>query len=267
MPLFLMCPPAFYRVSYSINPWMKPEEWSNEDKDNACSEWNKLVAALDSVGAQITTLDPQESLPDMVFTANHAVVLGPKVALANFKCPERKPERRRTYDFFSQYSDICIPPFAFEGAGDCIWDHYRGCFWLGYGQRTDERSLQLISEFFDVTVVGLELIDPRFYHLDTAFMPLPKGEIIYYERAFMPTVEDVLARIVPKRLAISSEDACNFAANCVAIGDKIIISNCSADLERSLNDWGYEVIRVPLPTFHKSGGSAFCLTLRLDHCA
>jgi N-dimethylarginine dimethylaminohydrolase len=81
--------------------------------------WHQLVAVLDAVGAQITTLDPQPDLPDMVFTANHAVVLGQKVALANFKCPERKLERKRTFDFFSQYSDMCLPPFSFEGAGDC----------------------------------------------------------------------------------------------------------------------------------------------------
>jgi hypothetical protein len=53
--------------------------------------------------------------------------------------------------------------------------------------------MKLISEFFDVPVIGLELIDPRFYHLDTAFMPLPKGEVVYYERAFRPTAEEALA--------------------------------------------------------------------------
>ncbi len=54
------------------------------------------------------------------------------------------------------------------------------------------------------------------------------------------------------------------AANTVAIGDTLVMSACSARLRAQLRERGYRVATTSLAAFHRSGGSAFCLTLRLD---
>lgn len=267
MTRFLMCPPDYYKVSYKINPWMQPEAWRPADRDGAWSEWNRLVAVLDAGDAKITTLKPQPHLPDMVFTANHGVVLDAKFMAPNFKCPERQPERPHIIDFFMTFpgiNDIGLTRLRFEGAGDCIWDGRLGVFWFGFGQRSDEAVKQEIATFFGVPVIALELIDPRFYHLDTAFMVLPRGEVLYHPIAFAPKSRAAILNTVPTVIAIEEDDANNFSANCIGLGDILVMSHCSLLLEKRLNDLGYNVVRCPLPTFHKSGGSAYCLTLRLE---
>lgn len=265
MPKFLMCRPDHFKIGYTINPWMKPEAWEDGDWFNAVNEWVALVAVLKEAGAEIAFIEPQPDLPDLVFTANHGVVLNSKFMAPCFKCPERKPERPHIIDFFLKYpgvNDFCLTKTYFEGAGDCIFDKRLGIFWLGHGQRTDENVKQEIANFFEVPVVPLELIDPRFYHLDTAMMVLPQGETLYYPDAFSQKSRAIIAET--KSFAIGSEDAENFSANCISIGNLIIMSHCSMLLEKRLSEFGYTVIRTPLPTFHKSGGSAYCLTLRLD---
>jgi hypothetical protein len=42
------------------------------------------------------------------------------------------------------------------------------------------------------------------------------------------------------------------------------MSDCSAPLRAELEERGYQVVTTPLPSFLRSGGSAFCLALRLD---
>lgn len=266
MARFLMCRPDHYKVSYTINPWMKPECWDEYDWYSAANEWLALAAVLKEAGGEIVLIEPQPDLPDMVFTANHGVVLDSKFMAPCFKCPERQPERPYIIDFFLKaplgINDYCLTRKHFEGAGDCIFDRNIGIFWLGHGQRSDEAVKHEIANFFQVPVVPLELIDPRFYHLDTAMMVLPQGEIMYYPDAFAPHSRGIIHEA--KGFPLNAEDANNFSANCIGIGNLLIMSQCSETLEKRLNDVGYTVIRTPLPTFHKSGGSAYCLTLRLD---
>jgi N-dimethylarginine dimethylaminohydrolase len=50
----------------------------------------------------------------------------------------------------------------------------------------------------------------------------------------------------------------------VCVGDTLVMPGCSEDLRQALAARGYRVIVVPLPAFLRSGGAAFCLTLRLD---
>ena len=52
--------------------------------------------------------------------------------------------------------------------------------------------------------------------------------------------------------------------NAVALGNTLIMSGCGRRLRAQLRARGYEVVTTPLSSFLRSGGSAFCLTLRLD---
>jgi hypothetical protein len=44
-----------------------------------------------------------------------------------------------------------------------------------------------------------------------------------------------------------------------------VLSSCSRELRRTLERRGYAVVETALHAFLRSGGSACCLTLRLDH--
>jgi N-dimethylarginine dimethylaminohydrolase len=124
----------------------------------------------------------------------------------------------------------------------------------------------VVEDLFGCEAVALELADKRFYHMDTALSPLPGGEVMYLPAAFTAAgraaIRDRVAR--DARIEIGMEDGCLLAANAVALGRHLVMSGASARLRDELGERGYTVVTTPLPSFLRSGGSAFCLTLRLD---
>lgn len=279
-PRLLMCSPQHFAVTYSINPWMDPAKWAGDGsalKARAAQQWIALHAALLDAGAMIETVPPLEGAPDLVFTANAAVVLDGKALLARFRHAERQIEEPVFAAGFRALAErglidevIELPRgIAFEGAGDCLWDRSRGLFWMGCGFRSDERASHEVEAAFGVQCLPLKLNEASYYHLDTAMCALPCGGVIYYPGAFTPAALDTIhAHVAPAdRIALSPEDAARFAANSVVVGRNIVLSSCSLALKRTLEERGYRVIETPLDAFQRSGGSACCLTLRLDHRA
>ena len=277
-PRYLMCPPRHFAVTYRINPWMDPEAWADGGDAlhaTAARQWAALRRALAAHGAAIDTVAPAPGLPDLVFTANAAVVLDGKALLARFRHPERRGEEPlfeagfRALARRGLIADVATMPdgVALEGAGDCIFDARRRLFWMGSGFRSDPAASAVVERQFGLRCVPLSLADPNFYHLDTALCALPCGGVIYHPGAFTPdALASLHAEVAPAdRIALEPADAARFAANAVCFGRVIVLSSASLALRRALKARGYTVVATPLTAFQKSGGSACCLTLRLDH--
>jgi N-dimethylarginine dimethylaminohydrolase len=147
-----------------------------------------------------------------------------------------------------------------------VFDSTRQLFWMGRGPRTDAAAAAIVAETFGQEVVALELADARFYHIDTAFSSLPGGETMYVPGAFTAAgLTAIRERVSPAlRIELAEEDAVRLAANAVAIDDAVVMSSCSDRLRATLAERGYRVRTTPLGAFLRSGGSAFCLALRLD---
>jgi len=276
-PRLLMCPPRHFAVTYSINPWMDPQSWAGDGHLHAEAErqWVALRDALVAAGATVETIEPAPDLPDLVFTANAAVVLDRKAVLTRFRHPERRNEEPIFAAHFAALvacgvlDEVSALPdgIILEGAGDCIWDARRRLFWLGCGFRSDAAAGPILERQFGRPCLPLPLADACFYHLDTALCALPCGAVLYYPDAFKPAARAIIeAHVGPEhRIALDRADAERFAANAVCIGNTIVLSSCSASLCARLQERGYAVVETPLHAFLRSGGSACCLTLRLDH--
>jgi N-dimethylarginine dimethylaminohydrolase len=273
---FLMCRPEHFAVSYAINPWMDPASWARDKRAHiaAAQEWRALHTNLLKLGASVELVAPAPGLPDLVFTANAAVVLDRRVLLARFRHPERRREEPHFEMAFCElqargHIDTVhkLPAgLVLEGAGDCVFDAARGVFWMGYGPRSDAAARHVVADMFAPEVVALELADARFYHMDTALCPLSGGEVMYLPSAFTAAGRAAIrARVAPQdRIEISLGDGCRLAANAVCVGKTLLMSGAGARLRAELAARGYGVVETPLPSFMRSGGSAFCLTLRLD---
>ncbi len=277
---YLMCPTDHFAVSYSINPWMEPNAWAGDPlflNRRAKQQWDDLVSALIACGASVQSMPAHRDVPDLVFTANAAVVLDRKVLLSRFRHPERQREEPIYRAAFAPmietglFDELVLTPenVVLEGAGDCIWDPARRLFWMGHGFRSEISAAAVVERTFAAPTVALELSDPRFYHLDTALCALPCGGVLHYPGAFKPLALEILyTEIAPEdRLVLNEAEALSFAANAVAVGRAIVLSKCSVRLRRVLEDRGYTAVETPLDAFLRSGGSACCLTLRLDHCS
>lgn len=273
----LMCAPEHFEVAYSINPWMHPSEWEarREELTGRSSDgWSLLRHRLEAIGAAIELVPPQPGLPDMVFTANAAVVLDGTALVATFRHPERQgetPHFRKAFDQLAARGllrEVVDMPagLTLEGAGDCVHDVTRGTFFLGYGFRSDREAAGLVAELTGEHVEPIELVDPRFYHMDTCLAPLSGGQVLYVPCAFTEAGRGRIAEIVGKDnlFAVPDEDAEKLAANLVNIGNDIVLAEASRRFKDMVGEHGYTVHEVPIRSFGLSGGSAFCLTLRLD---
>ncbi len=264
---FLMCRPDYFGVNYVINPWMKGNV-GRTASTSAREQWEALRRIVGSI-SKVELVEPQRGLPDMVFTANAGLLIGNDVVISHFAYRERQPEEKHFKQWFEDkgFKLHFIPPdLPFEGGVDALLDREGRWLWAAYGQRSSLESHPLLAMIFNIKVVSLRLVDPRFYHLDTCFLPLPDRYLLYYPDAFDIDSNRMIESLVPeeKRILIDSENAVSFSANSIVIGHTIIMNRCTATLCGELTSIGFKVVQTELSEFIKGGGSAKCLTLLLD---
>jgi len=262
-PRILMCSPDYYGIEYEINPWMNRHAGS--DHGLATRQWQDLRSILLDLGVMIDTLDPIPGLPDLVFTANAGLVFGRTFLSSRFRHGPRQGETPH-FDAWAEshhFEVVSLPHgYHFEGAGDALF--CGETLFAGYRFRSDARSHHWVGDRLGVPVLPLELVDPRFYHLDTCFCPLAGDAAIYYPGAFDDYGRSVLADRIATLIEVSADEANSFSCNAVVVGQTVVLNAGSPKLTRALIEAGYEVRPTSLTEFIKAGGSAKCLTLRLD---
>lgn len=262
-PRILMCPPDFYGIEYEINPWMSRSKGS--DRPLAHQQWKHLHDTLCGLGVQVELLTPQPGLPDLVFTANAGLIFKNRFFTSKFRHEVRSREEPFYDAWFLEHGfqiEHLPDGVFFEGAGDALFCGPK--LIAGYRIRSDVRGHQHIAAATGTQVLALELVNPRFYHLDTCFCPLAPGQALYFPDAFDSYGRKVLETHIPQLLAVHEADAQRFGCNAVVVG-KTVITNSRCDrLAADLQSWGYTPVAVELDEFLKAGGSAKCLTLRLD---
>jgi N-dimethylarginine dimethylaminohydrolase len=258
-----MCPPDYYGIEYEINPWMNRARGSTPER--AQRQWRGLHDALTELGVQVELMTPRPGLPDLVFTANAGLMFGRHFYSSRFRHEVRARETPYFDAWFAEHGFIVetLPEgMYFEGAGDALF--CGRTLFAGYRIRSDVQGHQHLGQVLNRLVLPLELVDPRFYHLDTCFCPLAPDQAIYFPGAFDAYGQRVIKTHVPRLLAVEEAEAARFACNAVVVGKTVILNAGSERLAKGLEDWGYRCIALELDEFIKSGGSAKCLTLRLD---
>ncbi|QDU28086.1 N(G),N(G)-dimethylarginine dimethylaminohydrolase [Anatilimnocola aggregata] len=262
-PHILMCPADHYGIEYEINPWMSRSRQA--DRELAQQQWRDLKALLEQVGATISLLEPVAGLPDLVFTANAAMIYRDRAILAHFRHEQRQGEEPLCDRWLSSHGfrvEKLPDGRYFEGAGDAL---FCGATLLaGYRIRSDIHSQQLVGKLVDSHVIPVELVDNHYYHLDTCCCPLAAGEAIWFPGAFDDYGRQAIRQAVPKLIEVSAEEAHSFACNAVVVGKHVVTNTGCPQLHRNLRAAGYTPHETPLSEFVKAGGSAKCLTLRLD---
>lgn len=261
-PTILMCPPEQYAIEYEINPWMHRDQPS--DRNRARAQWNALYELLIQLGVDVRLLEPQPGWPDLVFTANAGLVWHTTIFLSSFRHPARQGETPIDKAWFERegFNTVSLPAgMVFEGAGDALFcgDTLYG----GYLIRSDAQAFHWLGQQMNCRVIPLQLIDPHYYHLDTCFCPLDPETAIYYPPAFDPYARQALLAI-PSLIPVHPEEAARFACNAVVVGKHVIMNTGCPKLAAELTARGFIPHETALDEFLKAGGSAKCLTLRLD---
>ena len=259
----LMSSPEYFKVEYSINPWMV--EGVEVNLELAKQQWENLKSTIENAGASVKVVPPHEQYPDLVFTANSGIVKDDKVLIANFKYLERQGEEEIYSKWFSEngYEVSRIPSeFKFEGRGDAfvLGDHLVG----SYGVRSDKEALLYIANEFGLKPKIAELADPKFYHLDTCFQQLPTDnkDAIFYPKAFKDESLSEFADLF-NLISVSEADANKLACNAVVINDTVIFPSEEIDAIQTVKDLGLNAVVANVSEFLKSGGACQCLVITL----
>ncbi len=262
-PHILMCRPEFYGVEYEINPWMDSER--DVDHALAMQQWERLYRLLEEAGTKVSLVPPVKGLPDLVFTANAAMIFKARAILSRFRHPQRQGEEQHNAVCLSDHGynvELLAEDMFFEGAGDALF--CGDTLYAGYRIRSDARGLQSVGAMVERRVIPLELVDPFFYHLDTCFCPIANGVAAYFPTAFDEYGKQVLVESIADLIEVEADEARRFACNAVVLGQKVFTNVGCPKLAEAIESRGFELFETPLDEFVKAGGSAKCLTLRLD---
>jgi N-dimethylarginine dimethylaminohydrolase len=264
-----MCSPSHFTVVYRINPWMNPA--LPTDTSRAVEQWQVLYDTYIGLGYDVQLIDPIPGLPDMVYAANGGFVIDNIAYGARFTHPERQPEGPAYMDWFRDNGfDVREPEQINEGEGDFLL--VGDVILAGTGFRSDSNSHQELAAVTGREVITLRLIDPRFYHLDTAIAVLDPavgagqagtGEIAYLPSAFDEASRAILEERYPDAIIATDEDATVLGLNSYSDGYNVIIASRARDFERQLRERGYNPIGVDLSELLLGGGGVKCCTLEL----
>lgn len=256
----LMCRPEHFTVNYRINPWMHPEDPT--DTSLAVKQWDVLYQTYLDLGFDVQLIDPLEGLPDMVYAANGGFVIDNIAYGAAFTYEQRQPEGPAYMDWFRDNGyEVRVPQNTNEGEGDFLL--VGGVILAGTGFRTDTASHTEVAGIYGREVVSLNLVNPSFYHLDTAIAILDDTNIAYLPSAFdAPSLAEIRTRF-PDAVVVTEEDAAVLGLNSFSDGYNVVIASRAKDFERQLRERGYNPIGVDLSELLLGGGGVKCCTLEL----
>ena len=257
---YVMTPPQFFAVDYAINPWM--DTANPVDTTVAVAQWQHLRDIYLRLGHMVDLVDPVPGLPDMVYAANGGLILNGTAVVARFKYAQRQPESVAYADWLrSRGYHPAHTQHVNEGQGDLL--PVGDMILAGTGFRTNPRAHAEIAEIYSRPVVSLQLVDPRFYHLDTAIAVLDDTTIAYYPPAFTDSSRAQLETLFPDAIVVESADAYVFGLNAVSDGRHVVHPAAAVGFARQLSDAGFEPVGVEMSELLKGGGSVKCCTLEV----
>ena len=266
---YLMCKPEHFTVSYTINPWMEPDKPT--DTARAVAQWQTLYDTYLELGHEVELIDPIEGLPDMVYTANGGFVIDGVAYGAKFRFAERGPEGPAFMRWFADHGyEVVEPAEVNEGEGDFLL--VGDTILAGSGFRSTDHSHREVGDVFGKEVVSLKLVDPRFYHLDTALSVLDpvegpggveRANIAYLPSAFDEAGQRILAERFPDAIRVSDADGAVFGLNSASDGYNVFVSPRATGFAAQLRERGYNPVAVDLSELLLGGGGIKCCTLEL----
>ena len=260
---YLMCRPDHFEVAYAINAWMDPSVPVSTAL--AVRQWEGLRQAYEELGHTVHVLAPEVGLPDMVYAANGAFSVGGAVYGARFAHAERAAEAAVHRRWYAErgWRRFVAGERTNEGEGDFAYVPGPDLVLAGHGFRTEPAAHAEAQDVLGRPVVGLHLVDPRFYHLDTALFVLDDDTVCYFPGAFSPGSLAVLERLFPAAVLADEADAVVFGLNAVSDGHHVVLPAEAVGLAGALSGRGYVPVPVELSELVKGGGSVKCCTAEL----
>ena len=258
-----LCPPTFYDVTYSINPYMDPSV--KVDRVLAWRQWSRFVDALEGRGLDLLFIEPRDGCPDMVFLGDAGLVLGDRFLCSRFRHRERQPEADHYTQAFGHLGYRVIQPPRVRRPRGARRYH-------DLGRPRHPRIRPALGSRRVRCVPPVRAVRRRRCRgraARSAFLPSRHRDRVS-RRGHDPVLPGCVhargpgaARArVGRAIAVGERDILDHqACNCLVLGDTVMMDGCSSGLERELAGCGFRVETYPMSEFKKGGGSLRCLVL------
>ena len=257
---YAMTAPTFFTVEYAINPWMDTSV--PVDTHLALNQWESLRQTYKELGHTVELVAPVAGLPDMVYAANGGMMVNGRAVSARFAFPQRAGESAAYAEWMARHGyRPADTRHTNEGQGDLL--AVGSIILAGYGFRTERQAHDEIAAALQMPVVSLELVDPRFYHLDTALAVLDNTTIAFYSPAFSDASRAQLLELFPDAIEVGSADAFVLGLNAVSDGLNVVLPAAATGFTEQLREAGFRPIGIDLTELLKGGGSVKCCTLEV----
>lgn len=260
----LLSDAAHFRIDYEINPYM--HTGVQPDQAAAVAEHEAIATAHLGAGRKVEYLRSVPDCPDMVYTANAAVVRGDRAVLASLPA-QRSAETPHHHAWLVEHGfEVVAAPYEFSGQGDAL-----GCGDLlltGHGQRTDHRMLSVLADHLEYEVIPLRTVSSRWYDIDLAVAVIHDGRTL----AYCPDALDQDSRgrlhgLGLDLIEVSLAEAGQFALNLISDGTTVTMTSGAPRLAEELRERGLQVVELDTTELKKGGGGIRCTALTLDHPA
>ena len=206
---FLMCRPTYFAVDYAINPWMDPTAPVDADLADPAVGARCAAAYLEPRPLRRPDRPGRRPARHGLRRQRRARSIDGEALGAQFRDPQRAAEAPAYRAWFERRrlrgARRRSTSTRARATCCCVGDHLLA----GTGFRTDARRARArLQELFGRPVVTLQLVDPRFYHLDTALRRAGRADnVAYFPEAFSPGSQAVLRRLFPDAVARHQADA------------------------------------------------------------
>ncbi|MEK9629299.1 MAG: arginine deiminase family protein [Nitrospinota bacterium] len=221
------------------------------DLPRALSQHQKYVEALKQLGGDILSLPSEDSLPDSTFVEDTAFVLG----VTAYLCSAKEESRRDEVDSVARVLKKHRQTFQLKpyiDGGDIL--NTPDTLYVGVSERTNEEAIQYFSKQIDKEVVPVPVL--KGLHLKSAVSYLGKNILL---------IDPERVNTGPFKTFewIEVEEKESYAANCLAIGNQIIMPAGFRAVGEKIREHGFDTVEVDMREFEKADGGITCLSIIL----
>jgi dimethylargininase len=226
------------------------------DPKRAAAQHAAYVGALRACGLEVVVLGADERFADGCFVEDRAVIAAGRALVTRSAAPSRDGESEALLPVLRRYASVVEmkAPATLDG-GDCLRVGKR--FFVGRSARTNAAGVEALREAFAPLGFEVHEVDvPDVLHLKCVCAPLGEARITLAEGTVDPSLFQGVDVV-----QTPADEA--YAANCVALGNQVLVSDGFPETRRRLDAQGLRTISLDTSEIRKADGALTCMSLLL----
>lgn len=247
----------------SIHAWVRspsknfPQALSKHPEANSIDiqktrhQHTAYCEALKTAGLTVNVLGPLDAFPDSVFIEDNAVILEGLAIL----CSMKEVSRQKEVSFLENTLQSRLPvlrlpaPVSIDG-GDVL--QTEDTVFVGQSQRTNREAVKALQSLTSKQVVPVQV--KQGLHLKTSVSTLGNNLLV-----INPSHVETEPFREFEWIEVDEEEV--YAANCLAVGNFVILPAGFPKLEQRIQTHGFSTLPVDMSEFQKADGGVTCLSL------